>query len=52
MQIYVDNAMAYQVSGTSVNTSLPMAPGKHYIVAKGWDGAGNSWFVGQYVTVP
>lgn len=51
LQIYIDGAMVYQASGQTVNTSLPMSSGKHYIVAKGWDALGNNWYNGEYVTV-
>jgi len=51
MQIYVDNALAYQTSGQTVNTSLPMASGLHFVVVKGWDGSGNNWFTSEHITV-
>jgi len=52
LQIYVDNVLLYQRSGQSVARSLPMSPGPHYIVAKGWDGSGNNWSSGESITVP
>jgi hypothetical protein len=42
IQIYVDNAMVYQVSGQTVSTSLPRPSGQQYIVVKGWDGSGKN----------
>jgi phosphatidylinositol-3-phosphatase len=51
MQVYVDNQLQYQVNGTSVNTSLPMSAGKHYIVVQAWDTGGGVWKAGVYVTV-
>jgi hypothetical protein len=51
MQIYVDNAMAYQVSGQSANHAFTLSTGQHYIVAKGWDEFGNSWFTGEYINI-
>jgi len=51
MQIYIDNALAYQVSGQTVNHAFSLAVGKHYIVAKGWDGSGDNWLTGEYVNV-
>jgi len=51
MQIYIDNALAYQASGQSIKQSFSLAIGKHYIVAKGWDGSGNNWLTGEYITV-
>jgi phosphoesterase family protein/Big-like domain-containing protein len=52
MQIYIDNALAYQASGYSISHSFTLASGKHYIVAKGWDAYGDNWYTGEYVTVP
>jgi hypothetical protein len=52
VQIYVDNVLLYQASSQSVTTSLPLSPGQHHIVAKGWDGSGNNWSSGEYITVP
>jgi acid phosphatase len=51
MQIYIDNALAYSVSGQSISHSFSLSSGKHYIVAKGWDGSGNNWLTGEYITV-
>jgi hypothetical protein len=51
MQIYIDNALAYQVSGQTVRHAFSLAVGKHYIVAKGWDGSGDNWLKGEYVNV-
>jgi phosphatidylinositol-3-phosphatase len=51
MQIYIDNALAYSASGQSVTKPFSLAPGQHYIVAKGWDGTGDNWYTGEYITV-
>jgi hypothetical protein len=51
MQIYIDNALAYQVSGQTVSHSFTLGSGTHYVVAKGWDDSGNNWFTGENVTV-
>jgi len=41
MQIYVDNALKYQINNSSsVNTKLPMSLGAHFIVVQSWDAAG------------
>jgi len=40
MQIYVDNALAYQVSGNQVNTTIPMSSGSHNVVVQSWDTQG------------
>ena len=39
MQIYVDNLKVYQVNGGSINTSIPLTAGKHYLVVQGYNGA-------------
>jgi phosphatidylinositol-3-phosphatase len=52
MQIYIDNALSYQVAGQTVNHAFTLGSGKHYLVAKGWDQYGNNWFTGEYITVP
>ena len=51
VQIYVDNSLKYQVTGSSVNTKLPMTSGKHYVVVQSWDSAGGIHKSGIYVTV-
>lgn len=51
MQVYVDNALAYQTSGQSANTSLSLSPGQHYLVAKGWDQSGHNWQSAEYINV-
>ena len=40
MQVYVDNSLKYQVAGSTVNTTLPMSAGKHFVVVQSWDSAG------------
>lgn len=51
MQIYIDNARAYQVSGQAVSHAFTLASGTHYVVAKGWDDSGNTWLTGENITV-
>lgn len=51
MQIYIDSKLAYSSSGLSAKHSFSLAPGKHSIVAKGWDAFGNSWASGENITV-
>lgn len=51
MQIYVDNTLQYQANGASVNTSLPMSAGRHYIVVQSWDDSGGIRKTPFYVTV-
>jgi acid phosphatase len=40
MQVYVDSSLDYGIIGSSVNTSLPISPGTHSVVAQSWDAAG------------
>jgi hypothetical protein len=40
MAIYVDNVLKYSVSGASVNTSVAMSTGSHYLVVQSWDSTG------------
>jgi phosphatidylinositol-3-phosphatase len=51
MQIYVDDALKYQISSTSVNTTLPMSSGRHHVVVQSWDTAGGIHKRGIYVNV-
>jgi hypothetical protein len=51
MQIYVDNALQYQANGASVNTSLAMSAGRHYVVVQAWNDSGGISKNGFYVTV-
>ncbi len=43
MQVYVDNKLQYETSGTTVNTSLPISTGQHYLVVQAWDDGGETW---------
>ena len=40
MQVYVDNRLKYQVAGGTINASLPMSAGDHFVVVQSWDSAG------------
>jgi len=40
VQIYVDDILQYKVSGSSLDTLLPMSTGNHHIVVQSWDTAG------------
>lgn len=40
MQLYVDNALKYQVGGNSIDTNLSIPAGQHLVVAQSWDTAG------------
>jgi hypothetical protein len=51
IQIYVDDALKYEVKAKSLDTFLPMGPGQHHIVAQAWDSGGGVSKNGIYVTV-
>ena len=51
MQIYIDSKLMYSISGQSISKTFSLGAGKHYIVAKGWDGSDDNWYTGEYVTV-
>jgi phosphatidylinositol-3-phosphatase len=51
IQIYVDNVLSYSGNGLSVNASLSMTPGPHYLVAKAWDTGGGTWTTSLNITV-
>ena len=40
MQIYADHQLVYNVNNSSINTSIPLATGSHYLVIKMWDDNG------------
>jgi hypothetical protein len=40
MRIYVDNNTAYTTGSASLNTSLNLNPGGHYVVVQAWDSNG------------
>jgi hypothetical protein len=51
MAVYLDNILAYKVSGASVNTSVPASAGSHYLVVQAWDSSGNVQKQGLTVNV-
>jgi hypothetical protein len=51
MQLYMDTSLAYSVGGQSLNKTLALAAGSHYIVIKAWDATGISWSSGENITV-
>ncbi|MBV8208376.1 MAG: hypothetical protein JO041_16445 [Acidobacteria bacterium] len=51
MRIYVDNASVYTVQQPSLNTTLTMSPGKHYMSVVGWNSAGLGFSSSLYVNV-
>jgi acid phosphatase len=40
MRIYVDNVSQYLTNSSSLNTSLSLAAGSHYVVVQAWDSTG------------
>jgi acid phosphatase len=51
MWIYVDNESAYAVDAASLNTSLKLASGAHYIVVQAWDNTGAVYKAAENITV-
>ncbi len=51
MRVYVDNVSAYSVSGATVNTSLSMGNGAHYVVVQAWDNTGKVYKASENITV-
>src|SRR5438093_1705330 len=51
VQVYLDNALHYEVSGTGVNAALPMPLGPHYMVVQAWDTAGGIYKKGISINV-
>jgi hypothetical protein len=51
MQIYIDNSLAYSGPGQTISQNFRLNSGRHYIVAKGWDGSDDNWYTGEYITV-
>jgi len=51
MGIYVDNQLVYVVNGASLNTDLPIEPGKHHTVVEEWDYCGGATFTPVDITV-
>jgi hypothetical protein len=51
IQVYVDNALKYQKNSKTIDTYLPMGPGKHFMVAQAWDNGGGIWKTGINVEV-
>lgn len=43
VQIYVDNALAYQVTGSGVQAALPIASGRHSVVVQEWNASGATY---------
>ncbi len=40
LRIYVDNNSMYTVDAATMDTTLVLTPGKHYVVLQGWDSSG------------
>ncbi len=52
MAVYDNGNMVDQSSGGSLNTSVGLAPGSHYLVVQAWDSTGTVFFNPVTVTVP
>jgi len=52
MQVYVDYALKYSVSGAAISTNLSLAPGTHRLDVKAWTSGGTSFMANTSVAVP
>lgn len=52
MGIYVDHELRYTVDGTKIDTSIPLAPGKHSIVVTEWNFCGGATTASVDVNYP
>jgi hypothetical protein len=43
VQIYLDNALVYQVTGTGVQASIPASIGSHQITVQEWNQSGATY---------
>lgn len=50
MRIYVDNVSAYTVGAATLNTSLTLASGAHYVVIQAWDNTGAVYKAAESIT--
>jgi hypothetical protein len=51
MQIYVDDALAYQINAGALNTTVPMSDGSHHVVVQAWDSSGGITKTGVNIRV-
>jgi hypothetical protein len=51
IQIYVDNILKFTVNAASLDTSLAIGPGTHFLVVQGWDTTGAFYKTPVTVTV-
>jgi hypothetical protein len=51
MGVYVDYTLLYVVDGTTLNTTLSVAPGTHNTVVEEWDYCGGATFVSMEISV-
>jgi hypothetical protein len=52
MQVYDNGNLANQVSGGSLDTTVNLTPGSHYLVVQAWDSTGAVFFNPVTVNVP
>lgn len=51
LRIYVDNQAAYQSNAASLNTSLNLGAGSHYVVFQAWDNTGAVYKQAETISV-
>ena len=51
MQVYIDQGLAYTTGGNTINTSINVVTGQHYLQVKAWDSGGGTWTSGVNINV-
>lgn len=51
MQVYIDQGLAYTTGGNTINTSINVVAGQHYLQVKAWDSGGGTWTSGVNINV-
>ncbi len=51
MQVYVDNKLVVNSPSSSINESISMSKGPHFVVTKAWDSSGTSFRSDRNITV-
>jgi len=51
VQVYVDNALQYEMTGTGIAAPVPMSVGSHYVAVQAWNNVGQSFRKGVNIKV-
>lgn len=52
MQIYVDGALTYSITASTLDTNIAMLAGTHTLIIKGWDSSGRNFMQSLAVNIP